>query len=295
VSKTNKTLRNAQKQKTVHKKGTIVNELVSDSVADKVAKPESPSSDTVPEISSKKATIRPEINHEKIISRVSLANCIAKPDSILAEQFRKIRNLLAIHNLTQSLRSVLITSCLPEEGKTTVALNLSATIAKGPDNSVILIDADLRRRSLSSLVGLETATGLSDVLEERSNIEEIIIETEIEGLKIIPAGLKPTNSVELVGSIRMKTLIQHLKEKYKDFYIILDSTPIVATSEAHALSQIVDGVIVVIMADKTRRDVVNRELKTINPTKILGVILNCAEFDTSDYYRKYYKHYSMKK
>jgi protein-tyrosine kinase len=82
---------------------------------------------------------------------------------------------------------------------------------------------------------------------------------------------------------------------HKDPYIIIDSTPIIATSEANALSQMTDGVIMVIMADKTRRDVVNRELKTLTSEKILGAVLNCAEFEASDYYRGYYKGYYGKK
>ena len=78
---------------------------------------------------------------------------------------------------------------------------------------------------------------------------------------------------------------------HKDSYIIIDSKPIVSTPEASPLSQMTDGVIVVIMAAKTRRDVVNRKLRTIKSEKILGVVLNCAEFETSGYYHKYYKDY----
>lgn len=239
--------------------------------------------------------ITPEVHHERIDGRVSVDNFIGKLDSILAEQFRKLKGLIITHSTANSPRSILVTSCLPEEGKTTVALNLSATIATGLDHSAILIDADLRLKRLTSLLGLKNTLGLSDVLEERVSIDEIMIDTELEGLTVLPAGSNSSNPAELIGSTRMKSLIQQLEARYEDSYIIIDSTPLVSTSEPNALSQMTDGVIVVIMADKTRRDMVKRELKTISPEKIVGVVLNCAEFETSAYYHKYYQSYGKNK
>lgn len=225
----------------------------------------------------------------KRIIRVNVGKFVTKPDSIMAEQFRKMRSIVTTHNLTSSLRSVLVTSCMPGEGKTKVALNLSAAIAKGLDDSVILVDADLRKKSLSSLLGLRNTLGLSDVLAGRAGIQEALINTEFKGLKILPAGVNPLNPAELIASMGMRNLAQHLKEISNNSYILIDSTPIVSTSEASIISQMVDGVIVVILADKTRRDVVKRELNIINPEKILGVVLNCAEFETSHYYHKHYQ------
>jgi len=116
-----------------------------------------------------------------------------------------------------------------------------------------------------------------------------LISTEFKGLRILPAGFNPPNPAELIASMGMRNLVQQLRERYTNSYILIDSTPIVSTSEASILSQMVDGVIVVILADKTRRDVVRRELNTINPEKILGVLLNCAEYETSHYYQKRYQ------
>jgi capsular exopolysaccharide synthesis family protein len=156
---------------------------------------------------------------------------------------------------------------------------------------VILIDADLRRLNLTSLLGLQNVPGLLDILEERVSIEETLVPTEVEGLTIIPGGVNPANPAEMVGSTRMGTLIRRLREEYRNSYIMIDSTPIVSTSESHVLSQMVDGVILVILADETRRDMVKRELNLINQQKILGVVLNCAEFETSDYYHRYHNYY----
>jgi capsular exopolysaccharide synthesis family protein len=238
-----------------------------------------------------KATRKPLVSHKRI-TRVPIGKFVAKPNSIMAEQFRKLRTIVTTHNLTSTLRSLLVTSCMPGEGKTKVVINLSATIARGLDDSVILIDADLRRKSLSSLLGLRNTPGLSDVLAGKSGIPETLVNTEIKGLAVLPAGLRPPNPAEVIASIRMRNLVEKLIEGFKRSYIIIDSPPVVSASEANVLSQLVDGIIVVIMADKTRRDVVKRELRTIDSGKILGVVLNCAEFETPEYRHRYYKTYS---
>lgn len=237
---------------------------------------------------------RPAVHQRRITNRVSVGNLTVRPDSAMAEQFRKIKSVITLHNLARSLHSVLITSCLPGEGKTTVAFNLSVVIAKGLDDSVILVDGDLRRRSLTSLLKLEKAQGLSDLLEDRVRIDETITETEIPGLTILPSGTIPLNPGELVGSTRMKDLIQQLREEHSRSYILIDSPPLASTSETNVLSQVVDGVIVVIMADKTRRDLVKREVNNISHERLLGVVLNGANFETSHYHERYYKPYFEK-
>ncbi len=249
-----------------------------------------PSSDVRPKITPKETKKKPLLTQERI-PRVNIGKFIAKPDSLMAEQFRKLRGIVSTQNLTSSLRSLLVTSCVPSEGKTKVAINLSAAIARGLDDSVILIDADLRRKDLSSLLGLRNMVGLSNVLAGRTSIQETLINTDVKGLTILPAGFTPPTPAELIASIRMRNLFQDLKGRYKGSYILIDSTPIVSAAEASILSQMVDGVIVVILADKTRRDVVKRELNTINSEKILGVVLNCAEFETTGYYKKPYASY----
>jgi len=230
---------------------------------------------------------------DRIVTRVSVGPHVAKPNSVSEEQFRKLKSTITSHHLAKSLRSVLVTSCLPAEGKSTVALNLAAILARGLDDSAVLIDADLRRLSLTELLGLRKAPGLSDILEERINIVEALLETEIQGLTILPGGTNPGGPAELIGSNRMRNLLQEIRQVNGGSYVIIDSTPLVSTSEAHSLSQMVDGVIAVIMADETRRDIVKRELAAIPQNKMLGVVLNCAEFESSDYYHKYHKHYAQ--
>ena len=227
------------------------------------------------------------------IKLISVEAHIAEQDSLMSDQFRKLRSVLNIHYMANDLRSILVTSYAPDEGKTTVSLNLSAALAKSPDTSVILIDADVRKKSTSARLGLEDNPGLSEILDDKADFEEVMVQTEIEGLNILPAGNDSANSVELTSSIRMKDLLQQLRQRYQNSYIIIDSAPLIVASETTAISHIVDGVIIVIMADSTRRDVVKREIESTNKRKIVGVVLNAADFETSyhyqDYYRKYYK------
>lgn len=291
MSKLYDAIMKAQREQGAKKKVPKPLETVPEPQALKIEKEvdqKTPTESARPEITPKEKKV--QVGHKKI-TRVTVGQFVAKPDSLMAEQFRKLRGIVTTRNLTSTLRSVLVTSCMPGEGKTKVAVNLSSTIAKGLDDSVILVDADLRKKSLSTILGLQDTLGLSDVLAGRASIHEIVINTEIEGLRILPAGSNPPNPAELIASTRMKTLLQRLKEGYNNSHILIDSTPIVSTSEVNVLSQMVDGIIVVILADRTRRDLVKRELNTINQEKILGVVLNCAEFETSDYYHKYHEYY----
>jgi capsular exopolysaccharide synthesis family protein len=293
MSKLYDAIMKAQREQRANKKGTAPYEPVPEPQAaepEKKGDRKTPFLVPRPKITPKKATIKHLFPHERI-ARVAVGKFVAKPDSLMAEQFRKLRSIVTTHNLASSFRSVVVTSCMPGEGKTKVAINLSTTIAKGLDDSVILIDADLRKKRLSSLLGLRNALGLSDVLSGRAGIQEVLINAGIKGLAILPAGFNPPNPAELIASMGMRNLLHQLKERYSDSYIIIDSTPIVSTSEANVLSQMVDGVIVVILADKTRRDVVKRELKTMSSEKILGVVLNCAEFESTGYYKKSYSSY----
>jgi capsular exopolysaccharide synthesis family protein len=288
----------ARREKRVHKKGPIASEpkpKAEDSANQDGSTHEILPLGSEPKIKPRRSKMRSAVDHGSVMRRVSVGDFIEKPNSLLGEQFRKLRNAITTHNLVDSLHSVLITSCMPGEGKTTVSLNLSATVARGLDDSVVLVDADLRRLNLTSLLGLRDAPGLLDILEGKATIEETLVATEIEGMTIIPGGTQSANCAELIASIRMRGFVRKLEERYKNSYIFIDSTPIVSTSEANILSHMVDGIIVVILADKTRRDVVKMELKSINSAKILGVVLNCAEFETSRYHHKYYKDYSRRK
>ncbi len=229
-----------------------------------------------------------------LTSRVPVEKHAMKRDSLMAEQFRKIISNLNMVREERGLGSVLITSCMPGEGKTTVSINLAVSLSKREENPVILIDADLRRKSLSTMLGLKEWKGLSDVLIGRLSVEEVLLSTEFSNLKVLPAGSDSEAPAELIASLQMKRLFARLKQKNVNSFLIFDSTPLAITSEPNVLSEMVDGVISVILAERSRRDIVKREVETIKSEKILGVVLNRAEFETSSYYGRYNKEYSSR-
>jgi capsular exopolysaccharide synthesis family protein len=234
-------------------------------------------------------------NNTSLTKTITVTPLLADDQSLMGEQFRKLRTVLKVHHLGNDLKSVLITGLAPNEGKTTVALNLAASIARGLDNATILVDADLRKKSLTTLLGLQETSGLSEVLVGEAKIKDALVETEIRGLHVMPAGFNSSSPAELIESDRMKELLRVLGTTAKFSYIVVDSPPLIAASETLILSHIVDGVIFVVMAEKTRRDIVKRELASLNQTKILGVVLNGAKFETSHYYHMYYRsHYGKK-
>jgi capsular exopolysaccharide synthesis family protein len=247
-----------------------------------------------PEAVSEVERAEQKIHDEKTRRRVSIGSLLVDPGSVVAEQFRKLRTVITTHGVANGLRTLLITSSVPGEGKTTVALNLAGSIAQGLDDSVILVDADLRRLTLTNLLGLGQFTGLHDVLEKRASVEGSLVATEINGLSVMPGGMNPTNPAEWVGSTRMRGFIQRLKESYSGSYILIDSTPVGPTSEAGLLGEMVDGIIIVVLVGRTRREVVKRELKSINQKKILGLVLNGVESENAGYYGQQYKHYHSK-
>ncbi len=213
------------------------------------------------------------------------------PQSPEAEQFRILKSRVMSFCKEKGLRTLLITSCLPEEGKSTVAANLSVCIANGVNDHALLLDCDLRRPSIHKVFNLNShCRGLADYLAQESvSLPKVIHPTGIDKLAIIPAGTVPDNPSELLSSNKMIELLQEVKAHYGDRYIVLDSTPAHQTPEPAILSRQVDGVILVVRAGKTGRDTVNRVVESLGKHKIVGVVFNMVnEPVRSYYYNTYY-------
>lgn len=214
------------------------------------------------------------------------------PGSSAAEQFRKLRTSILEHSNSNPPRCILITSSVPGEGKTVTAVNLAISLARGVDEHVLLIDADLRRPGLHKCLGLNPGSGLSDYLTDNIELSDLLIKTAIPKLTFLPAGPVSDKASELFFSDKMRNLIEEARSRYEDRYIIIDSTPAMGTSEPDILSRQVDGVIFVIKAGKTPREVIKRSLLSLDKEKILGVVFNDVDFRTTGYHYGYYRYYS---
>jgi protein-tyrosine kinase len=216
---------------------------------------------------------------------------IVRPETFAAEEFRKLKTQI-FHRLPTPPHSILVTSAVPQEGKTMVAVNLALAISQEIHKKAILIDADLRKPSIR-LEKYPNAKGLSNYLLNQTPLSEILLNSEADNLQIIPAGHSTKKSAELIGSKKMSELFRSLREFGDDTYVIIDSPPIISTSDPTLLSKLVDGVVLVLMGNRTPRESVRRAVKSIDRQKIVGIVFNQIDVNLSSYYySKYYYHYS---
>ncbi len=211
------------------------------------------------------------------------------PNSFAEEEFRKLKTQIFLR-LPNPPHSILITSAAPEEGKTTVAVNLAVAISREINRRAILIDGDMRKPRIL-VEKTQNAKGLSNFLSDGTPLSEILIHSEWDNLQIILAGPSTHKPSELIGSKRMGDLMKSLNELAENTYIIIDSPPIISTTEPILLSKMVDGIILVVRADQMPRESIQRAVKSIDRQKIIGVVFNEIGLRPGSYYSKYYYRY----
>ena len=214
------------------------------------------------------------------------------PKSPVAEAYRALRTSIQFSRTDGSLKSLVLTSAEPKEGKSTTAINLSIAIAQ-LGNKVLLVDTDLRRPVIHSIFGLQRSRGLSNYLIGKLTLDEAIFETDIDNLYVLPSGTLPPNPSELLGSVAMKECIKKLKQQFD--VIIFDSPPVLAVTDAVVLSSEVDGVVLVIKEGQTNREAAKRCIEILKkiPNRLIGAVLNGLHtngFHGYGYY--YYYHYN---
>jgi len=217
---------------------------------------------------------------------------ITAPDSADAEKFKLLRAQILFAKDRERPRTILVTSALPGEGKTFVAGNLAASIALGIEEYVLLVDCDLRVPKLHHMFGYGNVSGLQEHLSKGTELQELIINTDIAKLSMLTAGSLPPNPTELISSNMMESFIEEVKGRYQDRFIVIDSTPTQLTAEASVLARHVDGIILVVMAHKTPRKAIDRAIQDIGVDKILGIVFNGYSLTTGaygSYFKEYHK------
>ncbi len=203
------------------------------------------------------------------------------PGKQLAEEYRIIKRPVVMNAFGKGAAPIKhgnlisIASSLPSEGKTFTALNLGMSIASEMDATVLLIDGDVIKASLSKLLGVDNNRGLIDLLEDpKCNVKDVILDTQNPKLKIIPAGTRSVKSTELLASQAMERLLSELAERYRDRVILFDSPPILATSEASVLNHLMGQVLLVVEAGSTPVEAVKDSIGRLDTNKAVGLILN---------------------
>ena len=219
---------------------------------------------------------------------------LSAADSLDAENFRNLRAQILFPKDCERRRVIMVTSSLPDEGKTFVASNLAVSIALGIHEHVLLVDCDLRRPSIHKVFGCLNSSGLYEQLTGKMELKDLIIRTKIDKLSVLPAGAQTPNPSELLSSEVMKKTLHELKTRYDDRFIIIDSTPSQIASEANVLANYVDGIIFVVMAQTTNRELIQTSIDALGRDKIIGIIFNGYKKSygkPNRYYKKYYKGY----
>ena len=212
---------------------------------------------------------------------------IGQPRSHVAEAFRSLRTSIQFASVDLPLSSLLITSPMLGDGKTTIASNLAIVIAQS-GQKVILIDADLRRPRLHTLFALRNRPGLSRMFVQNDlPFSEVLQPTEVPGLSVIPAGYLPPNPLELVGSERMMEVLMQARDMAD--MVIIDAPPITAVSDAVVLSKRVDAVLLVISVGKTQIEASLETMDQLNRAgaRVIGAVLNDKKSKKSRYYYYY--------
>ena len=213
------------------------------------------------------------------------------PSSPRSEAFRAVRTNLMFVDAANHPRTILLTSSIPGEGKSTTIANLALTLAKS-GSSVCLVEADLRRPRLMEYLGLEGSAGLTDVLIDRAGLDDVLQPYGADRLEVVGAGAIPPNPSELLASDAMSTVLTRLSARFD--YVLIDTPPVLPVTDAVVLSTKVDGVIVLVGTTIVRKEQLEATLESINAVDntLLGLVLNRVGHKTSGGYGAgYYGYY----
>ncbi|SDD98941.1 capsular exopolysaccharide family [Bhargavaea beijingensis] len=212
----------------------------------------------------------------------------ANPRSVVSEQFRTLRSNITFSAVDKELKTILVTSALPGDGKSTVSANL-ATLFAQDGKRVLFIDADMRKPTVQYTFSLTNAAGLSSVLTQQRLAGEVIRESEISpNLHILTSGPIPPNPAELLGSRSMTVLMNEMAQQYD--LIVFDAPPVLSVTDAQILANKVDGTLLVVNTGITEKENVKKakELLGNAQARILGAVMNNFEMDKDQNYYQYY-------
>ena len=226
---------------------------------------------------------RPAVVEEHLVSLLA-------PTSFEAEQYRSLRYVVEQMHKRSGLSIVAVTSAAAGDGKTTTAINLAGALAQAPDDRVLLVEADVRRPSvtLGDLLGLgdSGAPGLVDVvLKPGMALENAVQRHPRFNLSVLLAGWRPTAPYEVLRSPRLGELLAEARQRYD--YIILDTPPLLVVPDSRVIGKWVDGFLVVVAANKTPRKLLAEALNVLEPAKVIGLVFNGDRRPLSGYYGYY--------
>ena len=233
----------------------------------------------------------PRVRHTPAHDAARLVTHV-EPQSLVAEAFRSLRTNIAFARAHQDLRTIVVTSAAPGDGKSTIAVNLATTFAQQGQRT-LLIDADLRRAVIDRTFEIPRSPGLTEFLIGSHTLEQVARETDVPNLFVLPSGHFPPNPSELLGSQAMRKGLEAATKAFD--MVLIDSPPVLAVTDASVLSACVDGTIIVVRLGVSAREAVSRsiaQLRVVNG-RILGAVLNAVDFRSSAYHGGYGYYYQQ--
>ena len=215
---------------------------------------------------------------------------VLEPASPIAEQYKMLREQIRRISKEASAQLLAITSAAKGDGKTTVAANLAAATALDHERPILLIDADLRNPTIHKYFGVQPKPGLTDYLMSKSSkdVTNYIYKSSMAGLRLLPGGSLTNRTSELLVTEKMSRLMKELPILFPGHLIVLDTSPVLSTSDSIAVAQLVDRIVFVVRAGATPRTCVSEAIKSLGPDKLISFILNGAELGSqSRYYYSY--------
>lgn len=209
------------------------------------------------------------------------------PRSFVAEQFRTLRTNITFSSPDEDIRTMVVTSAAPSEGKSTTSANLAVVYAQ-EGKKVLLIDGDMRKPTTHYTFHMGNTTGLSSVLTRQTTIEEAVRATSVERLDLLTCGPIPPNPAELLASKSMDALIRQLRDMYD--LIIFDAPPVLSVTDGQILANKCDGTILVVSSGNTEKEMAAKAKEAIlaSNSRIIGAVLNNFELPKDSHYYQYY-------
>ena len=204
-----------------------------------------------------------------------------QPDAYVSEQFRTLRARIDALGARKPIHTIAVTSALPGEGKTLSSLNLALVTSMSVGRRTLLVDCDMRSPRVAKSLGLHAEVGLAEVIEGRADPQAAIVRAPDTSLDVLPVHDTPPNPSELLASRAMSELVQDLAASYDR--VILDIPPVLGLPDAKTVSDLCDGIVVIVRADRTPQDDVNSALEILDPERLLGVVLNGVDEDPGRY------------
>lgn len=245
--------------------------------------PEAPAGKPVPRIH-----MPPPVSVPGITVTNQLLVTVNDPNTQAAEEYRKLKSVIV--KLTKEgsfLNMLMVTSSIGGEGKSLTSLNLALSLAQEFDHTVLLVDADIRKPTIHSYLGIKNSVGLTDCLLDGVDVKDALVRTGIGKLSFLPAGRNVPNPAEIFSSQRLSKFFIEMKNRYHDRYIIIDTPPVLPFAETRSLSAIVDGIVLVAKEGLVTLHNIRETIECIKGTPLLGIVYNEA---ATEFHRDLYRY-----